>query len=124
MQHIKKSLSFSPDEYIEALIKRGYLCKKGRGIDLTHSFNGWYRRLDGMGFSPTVDTHFGRPRYLLHPTENRGLTVREAARLQTFPDDFIFEGTEAEQYRMIGNAVPPKMAEVIARFIDKSLLDY
>jgi DNA (cytosine-5)-methyltransferase 1 len=124
IQCIKDELSFSPSMYIESLIKKGYLCKKGKGIDLKHSFNGWYRRLDGMGFSPTVDTHFGRTKYFLHPTENRGLTVREAARLQTFPDDFIFEGTEAEQYRMIGNAVPPKMAQVIAKFVNKNLLDY
>jgi len=123
MQCIKDELSFSPSMYIESLIKKGYLCKKGKGIDLKHSFNGWYRRLDGMGFSPTVDTRFGRPKYFLHPNENRGVTVREAARLQTFPDNFIFDGTEAEQYRMIGNAVPPKMAQVIAQYITKNLLE-
>jgi len=124
IQDIKDELSFSPGMYIKSLIKKRYLCKKEGGIDLTRSFNGWYRRLDSMGFSPTVDTRFGRPKYFLHPTENRGLTVREAARLQTFPDDFIFEGTEADQYRMIGNAVPPKMAKVIAQYITKNLLEY
>ena len=123
IQCIKDELSFSPNMYIKSLIKKGYLCKKEKGIDLKRSFNGWYRRLDGMGFSPTVDTRFGRPKYFLHPTENRGLTVREAARLQTFPDSFIFEGTDADQYRMIGNAVPPKMAQVIAQYITKNLLE-
>jgi DNA (cytosine-5)-methyltransferase 1 len=122
MHHIRKGLSFSPDAYIKELIKKGYLCKKKRGVDLARAFNGWFRRLNGTGFSPTVDTRFGRSNYFLHPTKNRGLTVREAARLQTFPDSFIFEGTVAEQYRMIGNAVPPKLAEVIARYIDKNLL--
>jgi len=117
IQRIKHETAFSPDAHINTLIKKGYLRKKGRYIDLAHAFNGWYRRLDGNSFSPTVDTHFGRPKYFLHPTENRGLTVREAARLQTFPDTFNFEGTEAEQYRMIGNAVPPKMAQAIASYI-------
>lgn len=124
IQRIKEELSFSPNTYIKNLLKSNYLCNKEDGVDLAHSFNGWYRRLDNMGFSPTVDTRFGRPKYFLHPTENRGLTVREAARLQSFPDDFIFDGTEVEQYRMIGNAVPPKMAMVVAKLIEKNILDY
>jgi len=119
---IKKNVSFPLEMQIETLIEKGYLCKKGDGIDLTHSFNGWYRRLNGTGASPTVDTRFGRPKYFLHPTEHRGLTVREAARLQTFPDDFIFDGTDSEQYRMIGNAVPPEMAKTIALYIHNNLL--
>ncbi len=50
----------------------------------------------------------------LHPTEDRGLTVRECARVQTFPDDFLFLGTASEQAQMIGNAVPPLLAKSIA----------
>jgi DNA (cytosine-5)-methyltransferase 1 len=50
----------------------------------------------------------------LHPFEHRPLTIRECARLQTFPDDFIFMGTVAEQMQLIGNAVPPLLAEHIA----------
>jgi DNA (cytosine-5)-methyltransferase 1 len=51
----------------------------------------------------------------LHPTEHRGLTLRECARIQTFPDDFTFLGTTSEQGQMIGNAVPPLLAAVFAR---------
>lgn len=51
----------------------------------------------------------------LHPFEDRGLTIRECARLQTFADDFEFFGTSSEQGQMIGNAVPPLMAAIIAR---------
>ncbi len=50
----------------------------------------------------------------LHPIENRLLTLRECARLQTFPDDFVFLGSIAEQAQLIGNAVPPRFAEKIA----------
>lgn len=51
----------------------------------------------------------------VHPTENRYLTIRECARIQTFPDDFEFLGTVAEQALLIGNAVPPVLAEAIGR---------
>jgi DNA (cytosine-5)-methyltransferase 1 len=51
----------------------------------------------------------------LHPTADRNLTIRECARLQTFPDDFQFEGNASEQVQLIGNAVPPLFAEVIAK---------
>lgn len=57
----------------------------------------------------------------LHPFENRNLTIRECARLQTFSDDFVFQGTASEQTQLIGNAVPPLLAMHIARSLAKDL---
>lgn len=51
----------------------------------------------------------------IHPTLDRAISVREAARLQTFPDSFIFCGTKDQQYQQVGNAVPPIMAKAIAK---------
>lgn len=63
-----------------------------------------YQRLHRKKTSPTIMTH--RHNYY-HPTENRYLTQREAAAIQSFPNDFIFHGPISEQWRQIGNAVPP-----------------
>ncbi len=57
----------------------------------------------------------------IHPTEDRNLTLRECARIQTFPDDFEFVGTLNEQIRLIGNAVPPLLATVFARQLAQDL---
>ena len=57
----------------------------------------------------------------IHPTLDRAISVREAARLQTFPDSFIFCGTKDKQYQQVGNAVPPIMAKAIAKKIAKVL---
>lgn len=57
----------------------------------------------------------------VHPFEDRYLTLRECARIQTFPDDFVFVGNVAEQAQLIGNAVPPRLAEVIAKYLKEDL---
>lgn len=60
----------------------------------------------------------------IHPVLDRAISIREAARLQTFPDSFVFEGTKDSQYQQVGNAVPPFMAKAIAnnviRILDNS----
>lgn len=53
----------------------------------------------------------------IHPVLDRAVSIREAARLQTFPDNFVFEGTKDSQYQQIGNAVPPYLARAIAKSV-------
>lgn len=59
----------------------------------------------------------------VHPHLDRAISIREAARLQTFPDSFVFEGTKDAQYQQVGNAVPPFLANAIAKSILKVLKD-
>lgn len=81
---------------------------------LNPKFNTSRRRIHGNSSSPTVMT---KPLFI-HPTENRLLTTRELARLQSFPDDFIFTGSKTSMVKQIGNAVAPKMAKEIAIHLD------
>lgn len=101
---------------VERLITKGYLKRVDEGVDLVGTFNGKFRRLSWDRPSCTVDTRFGAPRYFLHPSQQRGFTVREAARIQGFPDNYVFCGNEKAQYRVIGNAVPPPLARLAADF--------
>jgi DNA (cytosine-5)-methyltransferase 1 len=72
------------------------------------------RRLDRNTCSPTLNT--SRTTYY-HPTEDRYLTVREAAAIQSFPPDFIFKGSLTQKWRQIGNAVPPLLSKAIGEAI-------
>ena len=75
-----------------------------------------YKRLSDDQPSVTIDTGNNHSNYF-HPRYNRIPTVREAARLQSFPDVFEFIGNRSEQYRQVGNAVPPLLAKVVAEEI-------
>lgn len=81
-----------------------------------------YKRLLENEPSVTIDTGNNHSNYF-HPLYNRIPTVREAARLQSFPDDFVFVGNRSEQYRQVGNAVPPLLAKKIAEAIIRRLDD-
>jgi DNA (cytosine-5)-methyltransferase 1 len=87
-------------------------------------FMNTYGRLHSEKPANTIHTRFdvASTGSLYHPKENRALTVREGARLQSFPDTYIFSGKKGSQYRQVGNAVPPLLAHAIGKKII-SLMD-
>ncbi len=81
--------------------------------------SGAYGRLDPNSSCPTLTTRFDTPPvgYVTHPYEDRTLTVREGARIQGFPDNFIFYGSKSSQYKQVGNAVPIELSNALAGVI-------
>ena len=81
-----------------------------------------YKRLQENNVSVTIDTGNNHSNYF-HPLYNRIPTVREAARIQSFSDSFVFCGNRSEQYRQVGNAVPPLLSKAIATALLEVLKD-
>ena len=87
-----------------------------------HMFKDKYFKLKETEVSKTITSHMKMDcNMYIHPNQPRGLSPREASRIQTFPDDFIFMGANNTWYAQIGNAVPVKLAEVIGNQIVKHL---
>lgn len=99
-------------ENIPDLLMKSYSDKK-------RCHTGIYKRLSED--EPSVVIGNFRKNMLIHPTQNRGLSVREAARIQSFPDNYEFKGSIGFQQQQVGNAVPPLLARAVFEAIAKSL---
>lgn len=109
-------------------LERLSLIPKGKGKEVlpqehrTKSiYSGTWCRLLENGVAATITTRYDTPSSGLftHPILNRCITTREAARIQSFPDKFIFHGNKTSQMKQVGNAVPPLLAEAVANVIYK-----
>lgn len=81
-----------------------------------------YKRLDPT--KPSVTIKHAAKAMIIHPTENRILTVREVARLQSFCDDFVLTGSNSDQHQQLANAVPPLLGKAIAIELSKNISKY
>lgn len=103
-----------PEEIQKESMGKAWFAKGGR--------SGWWRRLSWDFPCPTLVT---MPNHastsLCHPEQVRVLSVREYARIQEFPDNWIFQGKTAEKYKQIGNAVPVRLGKVTAEVVSKLL---
>jgi DNA (cytosine-5)-methyltransferase 1 len=121
IERLEAAYGAHAEKLVDSLISKSYLRKIGEKVDLRHTFNGTYRRLQSDDVSPTVDTHFGNARLFLHPSQHRGLSYHEAAVLQGFSPTHNWPSARSTCYRLIGNAVPPPIGEIVAA-MTRSLL--
>jgi DNA (cytosine-5)-methyltransferase 1 len=99
-----------------SLMAKGFIYEASDAeVDLSRRFNGRFKRLDPEGVAPAVLREYNSPRNMIHPTEQRALTVRECARLQGFCDTFEFIGPQCRQYQLVANAFPPPISRQLAK---------
>lgn len=105
-------------KYFNNLVDEGLIDEK---YYLTSGYNNTYGRLWWDRPSTTITNSFGTPSALrcIHPLQNRALSTREGARLQSFPDWFIFFGNKYQKNSQVGNAVPPLLAIELAKEVKK-----
>lgn len=116
--YVKEGCKLNPEELPPHLAQATRTdSKTGKVSNYSHV----YKRLSRNTPSSTMVP--GHNAFPIHPTLNRTLTPREAARLQTFPDSHVFVGTRQEQCIQVGNAVPPKMSEPFLQQIKRYLLN-
>lgn len=120
---LKSRFGSSTSHLLTTLLQKQYVRQMGpTHYDLRATFNGKFRRLHPDRPAHCVLTKFCDPSHFLHPFERRAFTIREAARLQGFPDSFRFLGSPTQQAVQVGNAVPPPVALFLARWIRTELL--
>lgn len=116
LKHTKKNI-----ERYKLIPEGGRLPEDNLPLELYRkNFGNTYKRLDRK--KPALTMVPGNDAFPIHPVLNRSLTVREAARIQTFPDDMIFEGNRRQQGHQVGNAVPPMFSEKLGRFVYSLLI--
>lgn len=98
------------------------LINKNKGGNNIKGFYDKYFKLDEKSISKTIIAHLETDgNSYVHPNQNRSITPREAARIQSFPDWYFFTGSLRNQFKQIGNAVPPLLASIIAKEFSKVL---
>lgn len=125
----KKLFNHTNTNHSKVAIKRMKKIKNGENYSVLNEkiksvHSGAYGRLKWDEPAPTITTRFDTPAggRFIHPVENRTLSPREAARIQSFPDNFIFYGNKTSICKQIGNAVPPKISYFLAK-LTKNILE-
>lgn len=116
--------SLKKGENYKKLVERNpeVIMKRKRKIYSIKNFYDKFYRLNPEKPCRTIVSHLSKDgNSFIHPFENRSITVREAARVQSFPDNFMFTGSRTAQFIQVGNAVPPLLANIVGLFFTKLL---